>query len=493
MDFIKRHRYLLAFLLIAALHLVLRVRFLDHQLILDEGNNYLCLLTLGGRYPNLNFDQMLRFHPPLYLLSANFLSMLTGLRSPAFYETFSIALSTLTLAPLYLLGREVLNRRAGLLACLSYAVMPAAMAMDSWIKVDPMEVLFVVCYVCFLVKERSGWAGLSLGLAMLSKETAAFIVLGYLVYLVVARDRARVRPFIYSVLIGAALSAWWYLFLSLSRGRFLSFLLGTHSEVAMFDFGTLYYFRGLGADLGPFLILAALGGAAGALYGLFRGGRRLALLPLACSLTPYLFFLVLKGKPPWMVTTVLPFIALLCGQGMDAFLKLIRRQGRPIAAFAVCMLLVAGIVPALAVSYDDYMLSRQMTIYEFSRDTRQEAETIDAQLQPGEPLLAYFGAGAFPNSIFLSYLSDRPVVVVEENVTSYELSDILLLNEIDHAAIYNDSAGNSIALYMSVYEGFGFAWHAAIPFAYRDVTVDVPPVEVLPLHYYLFGIRGAGD
>jgi len=257
----------------------------------------------------------------------------------------------------------------------------------------------LVCYVYFLVKERSGWAGLSLGLAMLSKETAAFIVLGYLVYLIVARDRARVRAFIYSVLIGAALSAWWYLFLSLSRGRFISFLLGTHSEVAMFDFGTLYYFRGLGADLGPFLILAALGGAASALYGLFRGGRRLAMLPLACSLTPYLFFLLLKGKPPWMVTTALPFIALLCGQGMDAFLKLIRRQGRPspLLQYACCWWR-ASFRPWPCPTTDTCSLDRG-TIYEFSQDTRQEAETIDAQLQPGEPLLAYFGAGAFPNSI----------------------------------------------------------------------------------------------
>ncbi len=487
MELLKRHRYLLALLAVMILHIVLRVRFLNHQLILDEGNNYICLQSLNGLYPGLNFNQVLRYHPPLYLLVANFLSTITGQRHMSFYESYSILLSALTLIPLYLLGREVRSRRTGLLACFAYAVMPAAMVMDTWIKVDPMEVLFVVLFVYLLVKRKAAWAGMALGLAMLSKETAAFIVLAFFAYLLVTKDRERIRPFIYAVLIGAALSFWWYLFISLTRGRFLEFLLGTHPEVAMFDFGVFYYFKGLGRDLGPFLILAAVAGAASGTARFIRRGRKLDFLPLACSLTPYLFFLVLKGKPPWIITTVLPFIALLAGQGMDAFLRLMREKGRAMAAFAAAMLLLAGIVTSVAMSYDGYMRSRQGAIYSYSQDLRGEAETIGGMLEPDEPLLAYFGAGTFPNAIFLTYVGERPVLVMEEGINALEIAETVQQNGIEHAAVYNDTAGNALALYMMVEMGFRFSWHAAIPFTYRDVTVDIQPEEVMPLRYFLFG------
>jgi 4-amino-4-deoxy-L-arabinose transferase-like glycosyltransferase len=492
MDFLKRHRYPLLLLLIMVLHVALRIRFLNHQLIIDEGNNLLCLQSLAGRYPGLQFGQILRYHPPLYLVLANTLSVITGQRTAAFYETFSIALSSLTLIPLYLLGREVFTRRAGLLASLAYAVTPAAMAMDSWIKVDQLEVLFAVCFVYFLVREKAGWAGLSLGLALLSKETVVFVVAGIFVYLIIARDRRLARVFFRAFLLGALLSFWWYLFVSQTRGRFLSFLLGTHAEVSMFDYGVFYYFKGALTDLGPLLVIMVLGGSIYSLYAFFRAKRRFALLPLACALTPYLMFLVLKGKPPWMITTVIPFIALLAGAGMNAFLDLMRRQGRPIAVFATSMLVIAGLGAALPMSYDRYMLSRQGVTYSFSREVRREAQVIDEQLLPGETLLIYFGAYVFPNSVFLAYLSPRPVVVVEESITPEELSETLFEKGIKRAAIFNDGAGNSIALYMMLNDSFGFAYHAAIPFYYLDATEYVQPVKILPLTYYLLGIRLVG-
>ena len=492
MDFLKRYRYPLLLLLIMLLHVVLRMRFLNHQLIIDEGNNLLCLQSLAGRYPGLGFGQLLRYHPPLYLVLANFLSMLTGQRNAAFYETFSIALSALTLVPLYLLGKELLTRRAGLLACLAYAVTPAAMAMDSWIKVDPLEVLFAVCFVYFLVREKPGWAGLSLGLALLSKETAVFIIAGFLVYLVLARDRRLARVFFRALLLGVLLSFWWYLFMSQTRGRFLSFLLGTHAEVSMFDYGVFYYFKGALADLGPFLVIMVLGGSIYGLYAFFHDKRRKALLPLACALTPYLMFLVLKGKPPWMITTVIPFIALLAGQGMDAFLVLMRRQGRSMVIFATAALVIAGLGVALPMSYDSYMNSRQGVIYSFTRDVRHEAEVIDGQLLPGETLLIYFGAYVFPNSVFLAYLSPRPLLVVEESIAPEELSRTLLENGIKRVAIFNDSFGNNMALYLLLNQPFGFAYQSAIPFYFEDATEYVQPVKILPLEYYLLGIKLVG-
>jgi hypothetical protein len=83
-------------------------------------------------------------------------------------------------------------------------------------------------------------------------------------------------------------------------------------------------------------------------------------------------------------------------------------------------------------------------------------------------------------------------VVVEENITPEELSETLFENGIKRAAIFNDGAGNSIALYMMLNDSFGFAYHAAIPFYYLDATEYVQPVKILPLTYYLLGIRLVG-
>ncbi len=451
-----RYHYQLALLLIMVMGILLRIRFLHHQLIIDEANNYLCLKTMAGLSPGPPFDQVFTYHPPLYLTFAFFLSKVSGLYRPALYQCFSITVSILSLMPLYLLGKEIFNRRAALFACFALALFPASMIMDSWIKVDPLEVLCAVAFLYFLVKGSSLWSGLFLGLALLSKETVLMVLFGIAIFLLITRDRHLLKIFLTSLAIGAALSFWWYLFISPSRGRFLSFILGTHPEVSMFNYGSAYYISGLLKDLGPFFILSALVGLGCVLYRYIAQRRRLPLLPATIVLTNYAFISLIKGKPPWMITTILPFLALLCGVGIDAFLEKVRNRGRKLLIFSLTFILISGIVPALALSYDDYMLGRQASSYRFAQQLRHEAERIDSLVPVDDSMLIYFGAGVFPNSIFLSYISPRSIGFIDDRISYLDLSGYVNQEDIRWVVIFCDGRGLEIATFLYNYESFFF-------------------------------------
>jgi 4-amino-4-deoxy-L-arabinose transferase-like glycosyltransferase len=274
-EWMVRRRYAIAFGLVLILHVIIRTRFINHQLIVDEANNFLCLNTLGGRFPGYPFNLMFNYHPPLYLVFALALSRITGIYTMGLYEGFSIVLSALALFPLYLLTNEIFNRRTALLSCFALALMPAAMVMDTWIKVDPLEVLFALWFVYFFVKGRPLVSGVFFALALLSKETVLLVLLGLAAYLLLSRERNRLKVLLYACIAGALLSCWWFIFYYDNLGRFFSVLMSTHTESLMDNFGAWYYITGLFRDLGIFFLIAAAGGFVYCCYCFFAKKHRL--------------------------------------------------------------------------------------------------------------------------------------------------------------------------------------------------------------------------
>lgn len=446
----------MAFGLILVLHVVVRTRFINHQLILDEANNFLCLNTLGGRFPGYPFNLMFNYHPPLYLVFALALSRITGIYTMGFYEGFSIVLSALSLFPLYLLSREIFSRRTALLSCFALALMPAAMVMDTWIKVDPLEVLFALWFVYFFVKGRPLVSGIFFALALLSKETVLLVAPGLVVYLLLSRDWRRLKALLFSSLIGALLSCWWFIFYYDNLGRSFSVLLSTHRESLMDDFGTWYYVIGLVRDCGAFLLVAASGGIAYCCYCFWAKKNRLAALPCVCFIAVYVFLSFIKGKPPWMITAVLPFIAILCGAGLNVFLEAAAKKGRGAFIIAATAIISAGIISSCTLSYDGYMYAQWDEHYRYAKNIRAEAEKIEKIFPDKAPFLIYFGDKVWPNPVFLSYIAPRNLQLISGHEPFKETADILDEKGINGAVISGDSLGQDIAGYLDKKCGFVF-------------------------------------
>ncbi|MDI6831019.1 MAG: glycosyltransferase family 39 protein [Actinomycetota bacterium] len=157
--------------LILALNAVLRLRFVGHVLGVDEANNYLAITTMTRGYPGTPFNQFFFYHPPLYMISAYYLNLVFPFWGEKALEVYSVLLSTLTAMAVYLLAARLYNRRSALFASLVYAVLPAALSMDTWIKTERLEALFTLLFLYFFLSRRSALAVTFLSASLLSKES----------------------------------------------------------------------------------------------------------------------------------------------------------------------------------------------------------------------------------------------------------------------------------------------------------------------------------
>lgn len=112
-------------------------------------------------------------------------------------RNLNVLCALLTVLVTYLLGHELLGKRAGLLAALALAVMPLHVLHSEYATVDVPQSLFIACALLFAVRigkqARSSdylWAGIFAGLAASVKYNGALVVVAPLVAHFVSRGVA---------------------------------------------------------------------------------------------------------------------------------------------------------------------------------------------------------------------------------------------------------------------------------------------------------------
>jgi 4-amino-4-deoxy-L-arabinose transferase-like glycosyltransferase len=212
-------------------------------------------MVAAGRRPALGYFD----HPPLAWWLAWAAAQLFGSESPLFVRLPFILLSALATWFIYLLTASLFDRRAGLWAAIVLNLAPVTgITSASWVLPDgPLDAALLGAALC-LAKALSaagraawGWwlgAGIGAGLSLLSKYSAALVVLGALAFLLSepsSRGWLR-RPHPY-VAAAAALLLFLPVLIWNARHGWISFRFQAARAGGRFD---------------PFGPLAALGGAA---------------------------------------------------------------------------------------------------------------------------------------------------------------------------------------------------------------------------------------
>lgn len=386
-------------LLIVAVALTLRVFNVGHVMSYDEAWNVNSMVDAASGHTEDPFFLNFWRHPPLYTGLGIVMAAATGsgrtTMAPVM-EVVSIISALLLVIAIFACGRDWLDERAGLAAAFLFAVMPAARVFDSWVKQESMTLLFGLLFLLFFFRGRYVVAGACLGLALLTKEIVAFIPLALFIFVLVTRRFREIKGLAVSVLIGGALSAWWYLAYSRTKGQFLDFFLGRHGSAAVFRNTWYFFLKRLPDDLGLvtlvlfvfslFVLLWQL-----KVFGMGDGGRErsardYALFLFIWVLVVYLVMTVSHGKPPWLIYSALPAVALLAGWAFSEVARALERLGRARLAWLILVPLLA-LALSLPVGFGSFLRKADVTFAGALTD-REAARYVNEKIDGGRVMLS---------------------------------------------------------------------------------------------------------
>ncbi|MBU1672231.1 MAG: glycosyltransferase family 39 protein [Actinobacteria bacterium] len=387
----------LALVAILLLALLLRVFNVGHTLSYDEAWNTLSIKDAAqGATGDVFYRNFLR-HPPAYGAIGVAFARATGsgrLGLSYAMEILAVLFGVGLVLAVFLCARDWFGTRAGLFSAFLLAVMPAARVYDSWVKPESLTLLLCLLFLFAFFRRQYVVAGLLLGLALLSKEIAVFTVAALLLFLLAAGTRREFLRFLASLGIGVAVSAWWYLLLSESTGEFTDFFLGRSIEAANWRQPWLYYLERVPGDAGWVIALLLAASFAALLVRLARHGwpvrierrdaSRMVLLPALWIVFIYAFLTFSYGKPPWLIYSALPPIALLCGWALSELV----RPGRERAwrYGVVGAVLAAALATSLLVSPASFLRKADPT-YASSLTHRRAAQYINGEPGGGRVLM----------------------------------------------------------------------------------------------------------
>ncbi len=400
-----------------AAFLWLRLRNLGHVLIWDEAQfvMYARSFVRGAADPQWStWSRLVNLHPPLYLWICSLLYKGYGVEAIGF-EAVSVLFSLGTLLLTWRLARFLYGRWVGALAMFFLAVMPAASIIDTWVKQDAAAIFFMVLSIYLFVRKRHLWSGMALGLGMLSKETAVFALPALGVFVLANRRRDMAWGLVKAGTLGAAISFWWYVWVSDYVGHFGGFFLGRNLESEMWREPWHYYFTGLPGDLG-WAVLAAV--AAGLAISIRRwaAGDRWYSLPVGWFLSVYAFLSFSAGKPYWMITPALPAAAVLAAVAAKEAASYAGRKMpsaglvRAVQVALVGTIMAAALLGAALTDYADFNRGRKPAYWEQAEHSRQCAEFLRRELGEGDVVYAIFNSLDVWDPTLLYYLDGVDVI-----------------------------------------------------------------------------------
>jgi hypothetical protein len=407
--------------------LVLRVLHNDHGLpyvyYVDEGSHFTKRAVEVFRDPNPGYFQ----NPSAYTYLLHLLyrgialpfgggeKVIGGYRNNAdwVYEIsrgFAAVLCLVGVVAVYVAGRQLWNRRTGLVAAaiLCFAFLPVAFSRIAVTDVGTLAPVALTLLFSILLLETGAlkwavWAGAMAGMAIAFKYTSGLVLLAPLLALLLRRDlRAAPLP---AVAGAAAIVVAFLVFnpfflldlrTALHQLRGQADLAGSQDKFGQEqDTGVLYYLDSLTWGLGWVAALAAL---AGALLLWRRDRGRLALL----LVFPVALFVYLSFQSRffgrWLLP-VYPALALLAGYAAVQAIELVRVRARRLewpAIAAVALLLLWQPLAADA---------RSMAVLG-KRDTREIARQWLVENEPRE--LRIIIEPAVPERYYWPVIDGRP-------------------------------------------------------------------------------------
>lgn len=426
-----------ALLAVVVLAVLLRVFNIGHVLMYDEAWNANSIVAFaGGSSADVFYSNFYR-HPPLYTGLGVLYVSLTGSGRHGLsiaLEILSLVFSAGLVVAIFYCGRDWFGEKAGLAAAFLFAVMPAARVYDSVIKQESMTLFFGTLFLLLFFRRKYVFAGLMLGLSMLSKEVFIFVPAALLFFILASRRFEELRGLAKSAAVGLLLSFWWYAFFSNSGGEFVKFFLGRSEESENWARAWHFYLGRVHIDTGWVVFALAAAGAGYFLtYALKRGWPngefrvstgggpscnvggeagecwQMALMPVMWVVLPYAFLSVSVGKPPWLIYAALPGFALLGGFGLAETARVL--SSRPAAARSfVAVALVAALALSLPVGFGSF-LNGASSNYSWSLTYEKVAAHMNSRMQEDgrvmvrlndfSPNLAFYLKSYNPESVAL--------------------------------------------------------------------------------------------
>jgi 4-amino-4-deoxy-L-arabinose transferase-like glycosyltransferase len=433
------------------LFFTIRYLSLGHAITWDEAWILNALKSFAGG--GTLFSNQLWRHPPIYIG----LGLLLGPLEQGLdvrMQLLSLAINTAALFVFLIYVTQLFGRRIAVLAGIAYIFLPGPLLFDTWIKRDCLVTLFCMLSLLAFFKKKEILAGLFLGLGFLSKETAVFFMAGYvLVLLLFYRPQKTVRMAASIFLPALIVSIWWYIFFAQGTEAYISFFRGKSIEASDFVKPWWYYFAKLRYDLGwPGLIFFIAGLLAlippmkslKAKKSLICHFRRKRLLPFYMILPAYVLLTVSKGKPPWMILSLYPFLALIVAIGWAFLFKGLNKllykhysklnKLQPIGS-PLLLALLLGIF-TLPFSHITYLEKMSPSTVGVMRSSYEMAQAVNYNVQDNEKLMImpmlYRSGPTMPDPIF--YWHVKPLMIYRHLLLDTGYSDfkkIIIKNKIN--------------------------------------------------------------
>jgi|GEM_PF-2368648 len=446
---------------------ILRIRWLGHLLVWDEAMS-LCTMRSLLSHGTDDFSNWFWRHPPLF-------SLMTALLQPfkagfaERVELMSIAIGIINLLLLFILNRNIFDVKTALWTTFFMAVLPGSVFFDVWIKTDHTVTTFGLLALILLLSGKSLYAGVSLGLAMLSKETAVFYCAAvFLLWAAGGAGRRTLKDFFALTVIPLLTCGWWYWGVKIciarnsmtgGSGSLFELLLSGFSDNIKFAAATqtgfdnawYYYFQKLPLQIditGIMFSIVALVLLGRILISTIRGKSEGScktsslrfLWPVFVIIPAYLVLSAINSKVPWTVISILPAWATLQGLGFSQLLSMLTassssKQSRPprmtlIAVTAAAAIVIATVHNTCRIDYETTLKATAPDQWRGAHYSREIAEKMNSLTRDNERILLtsfhyWIGLGpAHACPVFTYYFTRKTEVLLRHyNRTFPELLD----------------------------------------------------------------------
>lgn len=456
------------------LHLALRLRWVNHLLVWDEAMNVCTVRAFYSGGGDFSANWFWR-HPPLFPTLMLLLAPLkTGFVQRT--ATMSVLISVVNLLLLFRLVNKVRGRTAAIWAVFFLAVMPGSAFFDVWIKRDLLATTFGLLALNLGVSGRFMFSGLSLGVALLAKETAVFYVAAVVLLRIFDNRRGRIGDLAMLILVPLLTAGWWYALVARTADGSES--AGFTGLLEHFRFAANrksgwenpwnYYFVKLPLTLGPLGMGLALTGVLvlAAFRNQQQGGapadgsspavlRLYSLWPVFLLVPAYLLLSMLTSKVPWVIIVLLPAWAALQGMSVSWFTSFLSKHESQIQIDRPILWLLRGIrITILGLvlfgalfyvirhNYEDMLRAMDKGQWRGATRSREAAQAINRYVDNNDRLLVtsfHYWQGLSPGHpcpVFACYLTKKPSIVFRSHHTGFdELRDDIITYEIDWALL----------------------------------------------------------
>jgi 4-amino-4-deoxy-L-arabinose transferase-like glycosyltransferase len=448
------------------LYVILRLPWVGHLLTWDEAMN-LCAIrafTAGGHDC---YSSWFWHHPPLFSALLLLVKPLhAGFAERA--ELLQLVVGVLHCLVLFSLCRSTLGFACALWAVFFFAVMPAAVFFDLWLKQDTLASLFGMLALTAFLRDRQALSGALLGFALLAKEMAAFYAMGIgALWFFRPRESRKIRDIAAVAVIAALVASWWYLGFSSSIEYFIAFAFNSSGgkDVWVWERPWHYFLGKLHVDLGLLGVVLCIAGVL-AIRLTPREKRPAALWPLAVLVPAFSLLCMARGKAIWFTIALYPVFAALQGAGMAGMLQAVRnalsRLGKKWPWIGIGWPRWAVIAAALAVvsrltsevwsrDYERYLFLQDGGIWWGAAASRQAAVLMNGLVQDGQkalitPMSYWQYRDKEPCPIFAYYLKDTPVIVRPYDVPAEDFVGVVKKYKIDWAMVSPEGQAGQKAL-----------------------------------------------